>query len=159
MILATEKLFKLKFDALTPITCMRIDSVRKNLVFGTMSGKLFTIEINDVKKFIVDNAKLLEKKGDLDLELKQLRHVEIEGSLPISAFDCCYGEDKKEPIYIIGHFTGEMTVIKGDVKTSKLSFSREPITHLVCKGGFLYTSSADGFFRRESAATLGLWSK
>lgn len=124
MILATERLLKLKFDAATPITCMKIDSVRKYLVFGTMSGKLFTIELNDVKKFIVDNAKLLEKKGDLELELKQLRHCEIECSLPISAFDCCYGEDKKEPTYIIGHFTGEMTILKDNVKTSKLSFSR-----------------------------------
>ena len=53
-----------------------------------------------------------------------------------------------------------MTVIKDNVKTSKLSFSREPITHLLCRGGYLYTSSGDGFFRRESATTtLGLWNK
>ena len=104
--LVSEKQIKLKFDASSPITCMKIDSVRKYLVFGTMSGKVYTIEINDIKKFIVDNSKLLEKKGDFDLELKQLKHCEIEGSLPISAFDCCYFEDKKEPTYILGHFTG-----------------------------------------------------
>lgn len=124
MIMATERLFKLKFDAASPVTCMKMDNVRKNLVFGTMSGKLYTIDINEVKKFIVENAKLLEKKGDLDLELKLLKHCEIDCALPISALDCCCGEDKKELVYILGHFTGEMTIVKDNVKTSKLSFSR-----------------------------------
>lgn len=49
---------------------------------------------------------------------------------------------------IIGHFTGEITIMKGESKRSVISFSRMPITHLVYYLGFVYTSTGDGVFKR-----------
>lgn len=48
----------------------------------------------------------------METHMKSIKYKEYDSSLPISTFDC-YLDDKKEMTFIVGHFTGEITIVKG----------------------------------------------
>lgn len=96
MVIANEKIIKLKYDSNNrAITCLKVDPTKRILYFGSLDSKLVGIEINELKKLVVQNNDLLKKKTELEMPFSQLRHKIIEANLPISTFDCFYPKDAK----------------------------------------------------------------
>lgn len=65
MLLANEKIIKLKHENTIIITCIKIDPAKRYLFFGTLDGKLYIIEITEFKKLIVDNNENFKKKNEI----------------------------------------------------------------------------------------------
>lgn len=75
---------------------------------------------------------------------------QIDTGHSISTFDCYSLDDNKDPVFIVGHCTGEISYITANKKTTQLSsISRSPITQVTFHEGCVYSSSTDGVFRRE----------
>jgi hypothetical protein len=112
MLLANEKIIKLKYDAGgRPLSCIKVDPMKRYVFFGTLEGRLYTIEIRDIKSIIVQNNELLKKRNEVELPISQLKHRVVETGLGISTLDCHYLDDAKEPTFVLGHYTGEITCI------------------------------------------------
>jgi len=115
MLLSNSKLVKFSnVNSFKEIYCIKLSQDKQQLLVGTLHGKLCCIPIVELKKLMLNNNDSLKLKNSFDINLEGLKCKEYLVTAPISTFECIYPEAKADPIIIIGHYTGDITLISNN---------------------------------------------
>jgi hypothetical protein len=153
-----ERVVKLVIEKFSrEITVIDVSVGRKMLFFASLDCVFYMVAISEIKRLIADKSALLGKKREIEVPLSSVVFRVWNMPKPVSCVcDCSTDELGKEMVLILGHYTGEISVINENTGIKTTSLGNEPVTGIAYHAGYVYTSNTLGTFKRQSAISCGL---
>ena len=95
----------------------------------------------------------------VEMSFNCLTSRELAMDAPVSTIELLSENSYEHTWAIVGHYTGDISMISSGKIERKVSFVTDPLTKIQLKENILYVSTAGGLFKRQNASSLGITSK
>ena len=95
----------------------------------------------------------------VEMSFNCLTSRELIMDAPVSTIDLLSDNSYEHIWALVGHYTGDISLISNGKIERKVSFVADPLTKIQLQNNSIYVSTAGGQFKRQSASSLGVISK